>query len=223
MRVEEAIYIKSVLDIYTGENEDLKVLLNLGSGTDNYRRVQQPHIDREIFSKLHEDQYKVINFDLKEDIGVDISGNIFDETTQNRLKTIKPSIIICCNLFEHLELDLRDKIYNIIDELLEINGTLIITVPYSYPLHFDPIDTYFRPSPQEISSLFPEFMVLEESIVNSTNFFIEYMSYNLYYKLKLLIRLCMPFYKYNDWKALAHRLKWLFSNYKVSCVTLRKI
>ena len=31
-----------------------------------------------------------------------------------------------------------------------------------------------------------------------------------------------PFYKFNEWKALIHRLLWLFRNYKVSCVMLKK-
>jgi len=221
MRVEEAVYIKSALDKYARFDES--ILLNLGSSTENFRKVEQPHIDRELFSQLNLDHFKVIHFDLKEDIGVDISGDIFDLEIQKRLESIKPQFIMCCNFLEHLDTDLRKKIPFILDKLLDVDGVLLITVPYSYPLHLDPIDTYFRPSPSELSNLFLKYKVLDESVIKSNSFFYEYMSYTAFMKIRFVIRLFTPFYKYKEWKSLVHRVFWLFRPYEISCVSLRKI
>ncbi|MDA7579212.1 hypothetical protein N8725_01155 [Alphaproteobacteria bacterium] len=222
MRLEEAKHIEFLLNEYTGKKTKPEVLLNLGSSTGDFRKVQQPHIERYVFQPLKRSIYKTIHFDIKSDEGVDISGNIFDPETQNTLKKIKPSIIMCCNLLEHLEESLRNEIQNILDMLLEKNGILLITVPYSYPLHFDPIDTYFRPSPQELSKLFPNYRIIDESIIMSSRFIDEFLAYSLLFKIRTLVRLFTPFYKFKEWKAQVHRLLWLFRNYKISCVMLIK-
>src|SRR5205085_4736707 len=39
--------------------------------------------------------------------------------------------------------------------LLPPGGFLILTVPYRFPYHEDPIDTMFRPSVEELAQLFP--------------------------------------------------------------------
>jgi len=223
MRVEEAKYIKLALDKYTGHNMRIEVLLNLGSSTEYFRKFEQPHIDKEIFKYVRKNKYNILHFDLKNDTGIDISGNIFDKKIQEKLQDEKPSIIMCCNLLEHLESEQRNKIPSIIDDILRKNGILLITVPYSYPLHLDPIDTYFRPSPEKISKLFYRYEVLDESIVESTTFFDEFKLLGVLSKMKLFIRLFAPFYKYKQWQSLMHRTLWLFRSYKVSCVVLRKI
>jgi len=222
MRLEEAKHIEFLLNEFTGKKTNPEVVLNLGSSTGDFRKVQQPHIDRYVFEPLNESIYRTIHFDLKSEEGVDLSGNIFDLETQKTLKKIKPTIIICCNLLEHLEEGSRNEIQNILDLLLEEDGILLITVPYSYPIHFDPIDTYFRPSPQELSKLFPSYRIIHESIIMSTRFMDEFLAYSLYSKIRTLVRLFVPFYKFKEWKAQVHRLLWLFRNYKVSCVMLMK-
>lgn len=222
MRLEEAKHIEFLLSKFTGNKTNLEILLNLGSSTGDFRKVQQPHIDQYVFEPLNASTYRTIHFDLKSAEGVDISGNIFDLKTQKILKEIRPTIIMCCNLLEHLEEGSRNEIQNIFDLLLEENGILLITVPYSYPLHFDPIDTYYRPSPQELSKLFPSYSVIDETIIVSSRFMDEFLAYGLYFKIRTLARLFTPFYKFKEWKALIHRLQWLFKNYKVSCVMLKK-
>jgi len=220
MRVEEARAIKSSLDQYA--NNDHEVLLNIGSSTDDYRVVQQPHIDNVIFSKLDSARFTVVHFDLKKDQGVDISGDIFNPEVQDNLQSIKPSIILCCNLLEHLVDISRNNIPPIINNILSKGGVLIMSVPFSYPLHFDPIDTYFRPTPQEISKLFPNYDILEQDIIRSNTFMREYALYSMSIKIKTIIRLLLPIYKFKEWICLAHRVSWLFRSYKVSYIVLRK-
>jgi len=223
MRLEEAKHIKYILAKYTGNNRKLEVLLNLGSSTGDFRKIQQPHIDKYIFKPLDKTIYQTIHFDLKNDIGVDLSGNIFDVETQKTLLKTKPTIIMCCNLMEHLDEDLRHQVPNIFDLILENEGVLLITVPYSYPVHLDPIDTYFRPSPLQLSALFPGYYTLDKSIIESSTFLDEFLSYSLYWKIRTVVRLFTPFYKYKGWKTLIHRCLWLFKKYKISCVLLKKI
>jgi hypothetical protein len=70
--------------------------------------------------------------------------------------------------------------------------------------------------------LFPSYDILDESIVLSSTFLDEFLQYTLFYKIRIFMRLFAPFYKYPEWKGLAHRFFWLFREYKVSCVMLRK-
>ncbi|OBQ33891.1 MAG: hypothetical protein AN485_17485, partial [Anabaena sp. MDT14b] len=45
------------------------------------------------------------------------------------------------------------------------SGYIFVTVPYKYPYHRDPIDTMFRPDIQELSSLFPDFKIVNGEIL----------------------------------------------------------
>ncbi|MFT4803067.1 MAG: hypothetical protein ACI9YE_000256 [Psychroserpens sp.] len=222
MRLEEAKQIKCILKKYTGNDSKSEVLLNVGSSTANFRDIQQPHINKYVFQPLDDLGYSTIHFDLKRADGVDISGNIFDLETQKTLKKTRPTIIMCCNLLEHLKEESRDEIQNIFNSLLEVDGVLLITVPFSYPVHLDPIDTYFRPSPSELCELFPNYEVLDKSIIESSTFMDEFLAYSLYVKIRILVRIFVPFFKYKEWKALMHRFMWLFKSYKISCVILKK-
>ena len=59
---------------------------------------------------------------------------------------------MCTNLLEHI--DNKDIIINTIDKILKKGAYCLITVPYNYPYHLDPIDTMYRPKPKEIFNLF---------------------------------------------------------------------
>ena len=222
MRIEEAIHIKRKLKKFTGKSSKLEVVLNLGSSTEFFRKTEQPHIDKFLLQPLDNMKYKVIHFDLKSNNGVDISGDIFSKNIQKKLKKLNPSIILCCNLLEHLEENSRNGIRTILNNLLGKNGILLMTVPYSYPLHLDPIDTYYRPSPKDLIQLFYGYDVLDESIIESTSFLDEYLSYKVFKKIKIWIRLFMPFYKFKEWRCLAHRFLWLLRSYKISCIMIKK-
>jgi len=221
MRIEEAKYIGNLVKRFIDTKEGR--LLNIGSSTEEYRKITSPYIDAEIFAPLNNLNIKITHFDLKNEKGVDIAGDIFDSKIQNTLEVLKPNLIMACNLLEHLEQDMRKEFPQIINRLFDKEGILIITVPYSYPLHLDPIDTFYRPSPKELSSLFANYEVLDSTIINSSTFFDEFLKYNLFYKLKTMIRIFTPFYKFKVWLCLMHRLMWLFRPYKITCVALKKI
>ena len=70
-----------------------------------------------------------------------------------------PDAILCCNIFEHVE-D-RARFASICHDALRPGGYLVVSVPYSYPYHTDPIDTYLRPTPEEIAAMFPGYALIE--------------------------------------------------------------
>ena len=220
MRVEEAKYVgEKVKQLILG---DKVVVLNLGSSTNNFRKNTQPHIHKNIFAPLEELNVRVVHSDLKELDGVDISGDVFDPETQEKLRKLNPNVVLACNIMEHLEKDVRNKFPQILSNIVKLGGVVILTVPYSYPLHLDPIDTYYRPSPAEIASLFPSFDTIDSQVLASTSYFAELSKQKIKEKLKLIIRIFLPFYKPMTWLCIVHRFLWLFRPYKVSCVILKK-
>ena len=61
--------------------------------------------------------------------------------------------LLCCNVLEHV----RDpgEFARRCAMLVRPGGVIVVTVPRSYPHHADPIDTLYRPTPEEAAALFP--------------------------------------------------------------------
>ena len=70
-----------------------------------------------------------------------------------RLGTGRFRALLCCNVLEHV----RDpgEFARRCGTLVMSGGVLAVTVPRSYPHHSDPIDTLYRPTPEEAAALFP--------------------------------------------------------------------
>jgi hypothetical protein len=223
MRPNEARYIGALIARLA--NEEIGPVLNLGSSTLRIRTVDFPHIDREIFAPLRARGVPVIHADLKIDEGVDIAGDVYDPAVQSKLRAIGPRLLICCNILEHV----RDpaEFANICASLLAPGGMLIVTVPFSYPFHPDPIDTYFRPSPEEVARLFDRFEISESRIVEDVSYLHELRrtrrpSQVLRQFAAHGVKFFAPFGNLDAWKARYHRYLWLLRPYKVSCVLLRR-
>lgn len=81
------------------------------------------------------------------------------------------NVVLCSNVLEHL----KDK--NRFIESLKILTTkkgsiLIVTVPYNFPYHPDPIDNLFRPDLNMLLGYFSEYkMLFGEIVVSKCNFF----------------------------------------------------
>jgi hypothetical protein len=218
MRIEEARWISTYLKSI--EPCSLSPMLDLGSSTKEFREVYKPHIHNYIFQYLEQENVNVIHFDQKNAPGVDVYGDVFDDEIIKILKEKKFRSILCANILEHV--NEPGELVDTCMELLSKGGMLIITVPYSYPYHPDPIDTMFRPSPNEISKLVSGAKLLDHAIVNS-NTLLQDIVQNPVIGLKLLLRLCLPFLSISKWKSAVHRLAWLFKPYKVSIAVLVKI
>lgn len=203
-------------------------VLNIGSSSLYTRKVLQPHIQKFIFEPLIKMNVKIINTDIQNVEGVDIIGDLTSLDFIKKLKSEKFDCIICCNLLEHIE-EIK-PITTAIEDIVSKNGIAIITVPYNYPYHLDPIDTMFRPTPKVLSQLFKSMKILREEILIARS--ANYGKFEKNYFRKLLndprmflivfLRLLLPFYKFKIWKKNFFGIKNLFKDFSVTCIVLAK-
>lgn len=158
---EESIWIKKALQKLKPLSNH-KDVANIGSSTAYFRKTIQPHIHENIITTLENAGWNVLNVDMKKEDGVDLVADVtkpdFAEPFKDRF-----TLTICTNLLEHVE-DIKLVAKNLAAITLS-GGYILITVPYKYKLHYDPIDNGFRPTPQQIIDLFKE---VAEHIVDSS-------------------------------------------------------
>jgi SAM-dependent methyltransferase len=217
MRVEEAAWIGERL-----ARLDVTTVLELGSSTKLFRTQTHPHVDRLIHAPLRAKGVRIIHSDLKPDVDVEIAGDIYSEGVQARLRQANADAVICCNMFEHVE-D-RARLASICHDILRPGGHLLVSVPFSYPYHTDPIDTYFRPTPEEIAAMFPTYTLIDSAIVRSSTFGQELAAGGSLPKalLRRSYCLCKFWLPRSEYADLNHRLLWLFRPYRISSVVLRR-
>ena len=222
MRPKESSEIASLLAGFTVQR--LSPMIELGSSTAQFRRVEKPHIENNLHRPLRSRGIELVTTDIKEGDGIDISGNIYDAQLRAKFKEIQPRALMCCNILEHLEN--RREFAHICSDILSNDGILIVSVPFDYPYHPDPIDTMYRPTPGEVADLFPEFTVKFSTIVTDGNYYqdLRAMGYwvALVSLLKSLVKLIwlIATLKFN--LIPHHRLFYLFRDYKVTIVVLEK-
>ncbi len=219
MMVTDAKWLGEVLPKFS--NDEISPILNIGSSTKKFREVDQPHIAKYVFRPLEERGVKVIHCDLKDAEGVDISGNIFDDATIEKMKALGAKSIICTHMFEHVE-D-RDDLAKRLMSLLPKDGLFFITVPNSYHQHDDPIDTMYRPSPDELAGLFKGQTVLHKDILVDGNYWGKIKQRPITLFFRHFTRFFIPFLGLKKWKRSMRKLYWLFNNYKVSAIVGRKV
>lgn len=204
--------------------EAIEPVLNLGSSTERFRTIEQPHIDEEIFAPLRRRGVKILHADLKEAEGVDLVGNVYDLDYQRRMREINPRLIFCSNMLEHLTE--REKFVETCDAMLAPGGYLVLTVPHDYPYHQDPIDTYYRPSPSELSDLLPHYECVWSESVEDSTFGDDWRAMPGSEKLRRIVSLWKAPYLYfadrERFLGRYHRWLWFSKPYRVSCVLLRK-
>lgn len=217
MLLEEALWVQSQLALM----DDIKLnkMLNVGSSTLDFRTKDQPYIDEKIFKPLRSRQIKILNLDLKKDEGVDINGDLLDTQFQKKLADYRFSSAICSNLLEHVRSP--DKFCRAIVDVVKPGAIIVVTVPYRYPYHKDPIDTLFRPTTQQLAAMFPGTKVLLEEYVKSNTSMLDNMISNWKYGVLSILRF-LKFYN-ADWKYYVPYLKHIYKNYTVTCVILEKL
>ena len=225
MLYEEAIWIGEKL-LTLSKNGDK--ILNIGSSTNYSRTISQPHMDKYIFAPLRKKKTKIIHTDIIKGEGVDIVGDLTNKSFVEELKKQKYDFVLCSNLLEHLEE--KQLIVRAIEEILPIEGKAIITVPYNYPYHLDPIDNMFRPNVSELKSLFPKLSFDCGNIVQGRSCRENTFHKNYFQQLtpqpklflRLFLRLFFPFYKFKVWKYTIKSFATMFSRFSVTCVILTK-
>jgi SAM-dependent methyltransferase len=133
---------------------DRGVVLNVGSSSGEFRTHVQPWIDEYLFAPARARGVELVHQDLFPASGVDIAGDLLSAECQARVAELKVFGVVCSSVLEHVT-D-RHEFTASLARLLPPGGRALITVPYRFPYHPDPIDTLFRPSPAELRALFPE-------------------------------------------------------------------
>lgn len=170
---EEAVWVEKALNkIKPLPNNN--IVANLGSSTSYFREVIQPHIHKHIIESLKNRKWNIVNVDIKEEEGVDVVADVTKNDFSKKVN--KSALTICTNMLEHVE-DIAFVIQNLM--AITINGGyILITVPYKYRRHLDPIDNMFRPTPDEIINLFSKekIEIIEKKIITIED--------KIYYKKK---------------------------------------
>lgn len=198
------------------------VCLNVGSSTREFREETQPFIHQEILKPLAESGCRVVNCDMKEDDGVDEVGDLLNQEFQKHLTSYKADLVICSNLLEHLSDPA--SFARACGAIVKPGGHFLFSVPRSFPYHPDPLDTMFRPSPDEIAALLPGWYVVaaQELVAGSYRHELLAAPFPARALARQVIRSLLPFYRPAQWKPAAHKLLWLFRPYRVSLIMLRK-
>lgn len=186
MLYKESKYIYQLLQKLRLNNQDL--LLNIGSSTRVFRTDIQPYINKVIFSRLNN---KVIHIDIKNEEGVDLVGNIMEEEFQVRIIDLYPKVILCNNILEHIQE--RKLFIDTLYRILPTDSFILITVPYKFPYHEDPIDTLYRPSLSYLIEDFKNFRFVNGKII-SCGFYFNFMEYNLIERIKKTIKIFMKIF-----------------------------
>lgn len=219
MLIEEALWIKNQIEKHF--NVDDFPLLNLGSSTKKFREIEQRHINDEIFNPLTKKDLKVIHTDIKQIDGVDIVGNINDAEFRKHIKSYNIQSILCSNLLEHVE-NPSQMVESII-EILPLNGKLIISTPFYFPFHKDPIDTLLRPTIEDLNILFKDLKNISSMTVISNDNLYKVFKSNPKYFFVMLTRWISPFYKFHEWKLYINDLVKLKKNFTANCIVFKKI
>jgi len=217
VHIEEAQWIRDVL-----ENEDpfsLTPVLNVGSSTKLFREFHQPFIDGVIFAPLRDRGVSVTHSDIKSADGVDLVGDITQREFCDELKGKKYRVIICSNLLEHVPDPKR--FIDAINYIAQSQCLIVITVPFKYPRHMDPIDNLFRPSVADLKRLLPETEYIQDAVLNVGRP-IRSFKKNPGQLIKSLLRCLVPFYRYSGWLTTINKVGWMFRERKITCVAFRK-
>lgn len=198
------------------------VCLNIGSSTERFRTHSRPHIDQFVFAPLRNAGIRVFHCDLKQDPGVDLVGDVLDPSFQQKLRALEADLLICSNLLEHLADP--TAFASACASLVKPGGYALVTVPSCFPYHADPIDTMFRPSPQQLAALFPGWTIVKTEEMECGNFRTDLAATGHFWRglARNLLRLGAPFYRPKIWVASAHRILWLVRKFRVSMLLVEK-
>ncbi|MBV9861071.1 MAG: hypothetical protein JO267_02870 [Alphaproteobacteria bacterium] len=214
----EARWLRQALDAFPVER--LSPLLNLGSSDAHFRETAQPWIETELFQPLRRRGIDIVHIDRRQGAGIDISADLADPAEVDRLRQLRPRALLCCNLLEHVRRPERLASHCL--ELLPAGGLAFVTVPFSYPHHRDPIDTMYRPRPEELAALFAGARLREGRILGAGASYSDEIRRRPWLLLRHLARLPVPFLSLARWRRSMAKLYWLAAEYRITCAVFEK-
>jgi hypothetical protein len=199
--------------------EDLSPLLNVGSATATFREVVQPWIDREIVAPLVKRGVAIHHLDIQEGDGIDLHGDLTDDTFVAGLGSYGFRSLLCCNLLEHVPTP--PAICAKLELLVPVGGYLFITVPNRFPYHPDPIDTMFRPEVPDIARLFPHCRLICGDVIDCGTGW-DYVDRNPITLFASVRRRLAGLGEHGGVKGSASFFPWLFRRFRQSCTLLQR-
>jgi hypothetical protein len=138
--------------------DELSPLLSVGSGHAELRATQ-PWLEHLVYEPLTRSGVQVLHHELEPAPGVDVAGDLTDPQFLEQLAGLELRSIMCCNVLEHVPAPAG--IAAGLEELVPPGGYVFASVPRRYPYHPGPIDTLFRPTPEELAGLFARLTVVD--------------------------------------------------------------
>ena len=215
----EAYWLRRALDGFAPER--LSPLFNLGSGSAAVREVLQPWTERQLFCPLRARGVEIVHVDMRAGPGVDVQADLTDSADVLRLTGLQPRALLCCNLLEHVAEP--DRLARHCLAMLPDRGLLFVTVPHSYPHHRDPIDTMYRPDPEELARLFAGARLLHGTILGTGRSYRDEVRQRPWLLLRHVARFPVPFLSLEKWRRSMAKLYWLAAEYRISCAVFERI
>jgi hypothetical protein len=200
--------------------QQISPLLNIGSSTREFREIEQPWTVRNIFAPLAGRGVEIVHLDAREGAGIDVSADLLNQSDFARVSAARFRALLCCNVLEHV----RDpaEFARRCAALVMPGGTIVVTVPRSYPHHRDPIDTLYRPTPEQIAELFPGPSLVTAEIIDVGESYRDEVRRRPWILLRHVLRFPVPFLDFAKWRNSMQKPYWLFHNYRVSVAVLRR-
>lgn len=144
MFVDESLWIRKKLSAaHLPEGTEV---INIGSSDENFLRTQ-PYISENVMAPLKDRGCRITDLDIRVTGPDGYSADISEKGLTGRVAK-RFGLVLCTSLLEHVA-D-RESALDNIAALPGAGGYLLLTVPRKYPFHPDPLDTMYRPSPEEL-------------------------------------------------------------------------
>ncbi len=219
MHIKESLWVGAQL----AEIPDARLfpLLDIGSSTREFRTIIQPHLESSIYAPLRVRGGKVWHADIKPADGVDLVGDLLDESYVQRLRELGVRSVMVTNILHHVVE--RQRLIDNVLSVVPAGGYVIVSGPNRYPKHYDPIDTLFRPNVEALAACFPGTDLVRGEIIDSGN----WRQWNKAERGnrslgRTVARLGLPFYKPAEWWRLARQSPFLVRHMRAVAVVLRK-
>lgn len=192
---------------------ELSPLVDIGAS------AAKPWIDALIFAPLRARGVPVVHLNIVERPGVDLVADILTDEGFARVAALRPRMLLCCNVLEHVE-DAQGFARRCFD-LLEPGGRLLVTVPRAYPHHRAPIDTMFRPTPDEVAALIPEAEMTHSALL-PMGYYWDEIRRRPWILSRQILRAPFPFLGWRKYKRTMSKLRFLVSPYMVTFAVFEK-
>jgi hypothetical protein len=199
--------------------ERVTPLLNIGSATAAFREQVQPWIDQAIFAPLRKRDVVVHHLDIQQGEGIDLRGDLTDDSFVATLGSHAYRALLCCNLLEHVHDPAA--ICAKLELLVPVGGYLIVTVPNRFPYHPDPIDTMFRPDLAALVRFFPHCRLINGEILECGTGW-DYVERDPLVMLAKVKYRLSGMREHGGIKGSSSFLPWLFRRFRQTCALLER-